>query len=207
MGVLLISETKLKNFTNINQNVDMNLLKSSVEIAQDIELQPILGTKFYEHLLSCVNSTGNTFNNDEKVLVDEYISKYLIQAAYYHAMSSIQFRVMNRSIVEGTMENATPVDVETFKYLKNTQKQRVDFYLMRLQDYLIVGNGQNKFPLYLTQSRQDGMVSNKKAGYMSSIYLPQVSREGYSLNELSKMGNIPVYWERGMNFGDCPECL
>ena len=62
MGVLLISETKLKSYTNINKNVDMDVLKSEVQVAQDIDLQTILGSKFYHELLSKVSSTGNTFN-------------------------------------------------------------------------------------------------------------------------------------------------
>ncbi len=73
MGVLLISETKLKAFTNINKNVDMDVLKAEIQIAQDIHLQTILGTKFYDHLLNQVSSTGNTFNADELTLVNEYI--------------------------------------------------------------------------------------------------------------------------------------
>ena len=71
MGVLLISEVKLKNFTNINKNVDMDVLKAEVQIAQDIDLQTILGTKFYNHLLSQVSATGNTFNADETELVNK----------------------------------------------------------------------------------------------------------------------------------------
>ena len=70
MGVLLISETKLKAFTNINKNVDMDVLKAEIQIAQDIDLQTILGTLFYDHLLNQVTSTGNTFNADEKKLVE-----------------------------------------------------------------------------------------------------------------------------------------
>ena len=56
MGVLLISETKLKAFTNINRNVDMDVLKAEIQVAQDIDLQTILGTKFYNHLLSQVSA-------------------------------------------------------------------------------------------------------------------------------------------------------
>jgi len=69
MGVLLISEVKLKNFTNINKNVDMDVLKAEIQIAQDIDLQTLLGTLFYNHLLSQVSSTGNTFNLEENTLV------------------------------------------------------------------------------------------------------------------------------------------
>lgn len=210
MGKLLISETKLKAFTNINQNVDINLLKANVEIAQDVELQPVLGTKFYDHLLDQITATGNTFNPDEKILVDDYISKYLIQAAYYQSMAAIQFRVMNRGIVHGDMENATSVDTETFKYLRGIQKQRADFYLMRLQDYLITGRGQNKFPQYNTQSTIDGMVANKQTGYMSSIYLPQASRKGWDLGQLRNYGfnggNTPAYSEYANAWWNCPDC-
>ena len=38
MGVLLISEVKLKSYTNINKNVDMDVLKAEIQIAQDIDL-------------------------------------------------------------------------------------------------------------------------------------------------------------------------
>ena len=49
MGVLLISEVKLKTYTNINKNVDMDVLKAEIQIAQDIDVQTILGTLFYKH--------------------------------------------------------------------------------------------------------------------------------------------------------------
>jgi hypothetical protein len=207
-GTLLISETKLKNFTSINRNVDMDLLKSSISDAQDLDLQPILGTKFYDHLLNSVNATGNTFTADEKVLVDDYISKYLIEAAYFHALPNIQFRVMNRAVVQGDAENASHVDIETFKYLRSIQKQKSDFYLMRLQDYLITGKGQNLFPLYLTQSTMDGMVANKQAGYMSALYLPGATRKGWSYNDVAKsMGSGgQAYSEQANAWWNCPDC-
>ena len=79
MGVLLISETKLKSYTNINKNVDMDVLKAEIQIAQDIDLQTVLGTKFYKSLMAKVHSDGtNTFTPDELILVNEYIQPYLV---------------------------------------------------------------------------------------------------------------------------------
>jgi hypothetical protein len=112
MGVLLISEIKLKNFTNINKNVDMDVLKAEIQIAQDIDLQTIIGTLFYNHLLGCVSSTGNTFNPAETTLVNDYIQPYLIQQAYFQCIPQLMYRTMNRGIVEGTMENAASVDID-----------------------------------------------------------------------------------------------
>ena len=118
MGVLLISEVKLKSYTNINKNVDMDVLKAEIQIAQDIDLQTILGTKFYKQLLSKVTATGNTFNVDELVLVNEYIQPYLVQTAYFNAMPQIMYRTVNRGVQQGNSESASTVEPEVFKYLR-----------------------------------------------------------------------------------------
>jgi hypothetical protein len=204
MGVLLISEIKLKNFTNINKNVDMDVLKAEVQIAQDIDLQTILGTKFYNHLLSQVSSTGNTFNADELTLVNDYISPYLIQQSYFRAMPAIMYRSMNRSIVQGTMESAEPISIETFKYLRNIQKQTADFYMTRLQDYLLIGKGQNKFPDYTTQSTIDGMIPNRQEKYMNGIYLRHTTRKGYSQRDIRR--NYQTYSELAHENPPCQDC-
>jgi hypothetical protein len=204
MGVLLISETKLKNFTNINKNVDMDVLKAEVQIAQDIDLQTILGTKFYNHLLSQVSSTGNTFNAEETTLVNDYIQPYLIQTAYFNAIPQIMYRTMNNGIMSGTMENAQSVDIATMQYLRNIQKSRADFYMTRLQDYLLIGRGQNKFPDYNTQSTIDGMIPDRSQKYMSGISLKQTSRKGYSMRNLSKQ--FTVYSELEHENPPCKDC-
>lgn len=205
MGVLLISEVKLKAFSQINKNVDVDLLKSEVQVAQDIDLQTILGTKFYNHLLSQVSATGNTFNADETTLVNDYIQPFLIQTAYFNAMPGIMYRSMNRGIVEGTMENAASVDINTFKYLRTIQKQRSDFYMTRLQDYLLIGRGQNKFPDYVTQSTIDGMIPDRSQKYNNGIFLAHTSRKGYSMDNLNKRG-LSTYSELEHENPPCQDC-
>ena len=204
MGVLLISETKLKAFTNINKNVDMDVLKAEVQIAQDIDLQTILGTLFYQHLLNQVSATGNTFSNDEKTLVDDYVQPYLIQTAYFNAIPQIMYRTMNNGITSGTMENASAVDIETMKYLRSIQKQRADFYSQRLLDYLLMGRGQNKFPDYVTQSTIDGMIPDRSQKYMSGISLKNTTRKGYSMRNIGKQ--FSVYSELENENPPCQDC-
>lgn len=201
---LLISENKLKAFTNINRNVDLDTIRAEIGIAQDIHLQNLLGTKFYDHLLDQISATGNTFNADELVLVNDYIADYLIQTAYYEMIPHLHFRTMNRGIVKGDMESATGVDIETMKYLRTIQKQRADFYMMRLQDYLITGRGQNKFPQYNSQNTMDGMLPNKSDKYNSPIYLNHTTRYGYSI--ASTMRNLDVYSDRAHYNPPCMDC-
>lgn len=201
---LLISEGKLKAFTNVNKNVDIDAIRAEIGIAQDIHLQPLLGTKFYDHLLDQIQVTGNTLNSDEVVLLNEYISPYLIQMAYYEMIPHLHFRTMNRGIVEGDMESARSVDTETMKYLRNIQKQRADFYKMRLQDYLITGKGQNKFPDYNTYSTYDGMTPEKGSKYNSPIYLNHTTRYGWSNAQLGR--SVKGYSEMDHYDPPCSDC-
>ena len=198
-SVLLISETKLKSFTNINKNVDMDVLKAEIKIAQDIDLQTVLGTKFYNSLLSKVSLTGNTFTSDEKTLIDDYIAPFLIQTSYHSAIPHIHYRTMNRGIVEGDAENARSVDIETMKYLRNVQKQRADFYKQRLLDYLNTGPGQNLFPDYQSTSSYDGMIPDRTAKYNAGIVLNHTTRKGYNYKNF----NLPSYSEIQKSDGPC----
>jgi hypothetical protein len=201
---LLISEVKLKAFTNINKNVDMDVIRAEIGVAQDIHLQNLLGTKFYEHLLDQITATGNTFNADELILVNDYIADYLIQTAYFEMIPQLQYRTMNRGIVEGQMESATSVDIETMKYLRGIQKQRSDFYQQRLTDYLITGRGQNKFPDYLSYSSIDGMLPDKAAKYNSPITLFNTTRTGYSRERIRR--TMPSYSEIESSNPPCQDC-
>ena len=212
MGVLLISEVKLKNFTNINKNVDMDVLKAEVQVAQDIDLQTILGSKFYNHLLSQVTSTGNTFNSDELTLVNDYIQPYLIQTAYFNAIPHLMYRTLNRGIQEGNNEFGAPVEIETMKYLRSLQKQRADFYSQRLIDYLLTGRGQNKFPDYNNASTIDGMIPDRVQKYNNGIFLRHSTRKGWNFNQITNLsanggGSIQPYSEQSEAWWNCPDCF
>lgn len=201
---LLISENKLKAFTNVNKNVDIDAIRAEIGIAQDIHLQPLLGTKFYDHLLDQISATGNTLNSDELTLVNEYISPFLIQMSYFEMIPHLHYRTMNRGIVQGEMESATSVDTETMKYLRTIQFQRANFYKMRLQDYLITGRGQNLFPDYNTYSTYDGMTPEKGSKYNSPIYLNHTTRYGYSKQQLGR--SIPMWSEMDHYDPPCADC-
>lgn len=188
MGVLLITEQKLKSFTSVNKNVDMDLIRAEISITQDIHLQAILGTKFLNSLYSKISATGNTLNADEKELVDEYVAPYLIQKSYAELIPNLWSRALNRGIMTGDAESSSSVDVATMQYLKSIQNQKAEFYKQRLVDYLVCGYGQNKFPDYLSQTTQDGMKPDKSQNYLSPIVLMNNKRvrniENYSEDEM-----------------------
>lgn len=55
-NTLIISEAKLRQFTDLNDSVDTELLKNAVRTAQDITIQRVIGTKLYNKILSDIDA-------------------------------------------------------------------------------------------------------------------------------------------------------
>ena len=75
-NVFIISEANLRQFTDINNNVDSELLKNAIREAQDIELQRVLGTKLYNKILDDIKN--NTLSGNYETLVLDWIQNVLL---------------------------------------------------------------------------------------------------------------------------------
>tara|TARA_R110001632_G_scaffold103162_2_gene211804 strand:- start:337 stop:912 length:576 start_codon:yes stop_codon:yes gene_type:complete len=189
MGVLLISQSKLKAFTTINKNLDVELLLPNIQIAQDY-LQVVIGTKLLFHLEDAVQN--NTLTTDEVTLLEDYIQPVLLHQSYYEAIPSMWVRIMNKSMVEGNTEQGTSIDAGSMKYLRNIQENRYQFYQQRLLDYLNAYS--NLFPQYTTYSSSEGGVPPSQVNYFSGIVVPSGNRGR----------NYPL---GGSNNGDYDSCF
>jgi hypothetical protein len=197
--VLLISETKLKNFTTINQNIDMALLTSCIFMAQELGLQTLIGTKgydYYTNLVKQVQLSGATMSQPDKIMLDDYIAPYLIHRAYYEAMPEIFARKMNKAIVVGNTEQGSSVDLKGMAYLRDIEQGRYEFYAQRMQDR--IRSYSNDYPWYYSYSDKDGMPNSKQT-YFSGIHIAPGMR--YPPRTNSWYGNLPRY--RGPEYECC----
>ena len=166
MGVLLVSSAKIKAFSQLNEGVDDALLLAGIQISQDIGLQTLLGTKFYNHILSA--ASGNTLSNQENILVQEYIQPYLIWRGVWESMGTMYYRMMNKSIIVGNTEQGNAADKSGFIYLRNIHRDRYEFYAQRLMDYIQYRPGD--FPDYFSNSTLDGMFPSKE-NYFAGVHI------------------------------------
>ena len=95
--VFIISEENLRQFTDINNNVDSKLLKNAVREAQDIEIQRLLGTKLYNKIL--VDIETNTLSGDYEYLVLQWVQSALLYFSYYYALEDIYIRPRNNGLL------------------------------------------------------------------------------------------------------------
>jgi len=175
LGVLLVSAEKVKSFTEVNENLDEAILLPNIQIAQEIGLHNLLGTEFYEHILSAAQ--GGTLTSAETTLVENYIAPYLLWRAVYEALPSIYMRMMNKSVSIGESPNSRAVDKGDMSYLRNIHQNRYEWYSQRLQDY--ISPRQSDYPLYFQFNSNDGGIPSNSVNYFSGIQIPNGNRRAY----------------------------
>ena len=131
----IISEPKLREFTDLNEMVDTALIKNAIREAQDISLQSIIGTKLYEAILDKIDT--DTLTGDYKHLVDAYIQNFLLYAAYYEALDAIYLRPRNNGLLIPTGgENSQNVDRTMYNAKRQSVQNKMEFYAQKLSQYI-----------------------------------------------------------------------
>lgn len=139
----IISEEKLREFTDINDNLDSKLIKNGVREAQDIYLQRLTGTSLYEQILLKIDT--NTLTGNYQLLVDDFIQPFLIYAAYWELLDAVYTRPRNNGLLQPTGgENSEKADGTWYNRKRQAVENKREYYAERLTNYLI--QNQNDFP-------------------------------------------------------------
>lgn len=139
-NTFLISEVQIRNYTDIEDNVDTALIKNGIREAQDIKLQTVLGTLLTNKLYTLVDAgtIGDAANAAYKTLLDSYIQNMLIYASYYYILDTVYIRSRNSGLLIG---DGTENEVAADRTMYNTKRQAVEnkmqFYSDLLTDFII----------------------------------------------------------------------
>ena len=139
-NTFLISEAQIRNYTDIEDNVDSALIKNGIREAQDIKLQTVLGTLLIDKLYSLVDAgtIGDAANAAYKTLLDSYIQDMLIYAAYWYILDSIYIRSRNNGLlIPDGGENSIAADRSMFNVKRQAVQNKMEFYSDLLTDYII----------------------------------------------------------------------
>ena len=166
--VLLISEQTLKSNGVINNNVDGMYILPAIEYAQDAGLQPIIGTKLYNKLMDLVSDGSIQQETDYKVLLDEYVTPYLLNKVTADIQIPLNYKLRNQGVVQNQTENTIVPTMKDLQYVIQNYENKANFYSNRLSDYLKANR--KKYPEYCSVDSSADMPSNKNA-YNTGIYL------------------------------------
>jgi len=189
--VLLLSWTKLKQWSDINDSVDPDLLKNNIRLSQDIDLQRVIGTVLYDKLLDLVkNGTiDDSGNAVYKTLLDDYVQPMLLYAAYYETLESIYIRPRNNGLLtpQGG-ENSNSVDRQVYDMKRQSVKNKMEFYADKLTRYIT--QEESSYPELTQNTLLYQQVADYGSQYRSSIVFRANTRSRY-LN-LARRAGLPI---------------
>jgi hypothetical protein len=196
---LIISEENLRQFTDINNNVDSKLLKNAVREAQDIEIQRILGTKLYNAILDKIRT--NTLTGDYQTLVLDWVQNALLYFSYYYSLEDIYLRPRNNGLLSPTGgENSEKVDGTWYNRKRESVKNKAQFYAERLTNYLIQKQG--NYPELNGNVELQQMYPDFGVQYRNPIVMRRNGR-GYHAGQARECG-LPIYDSRYPQFPQYP---
>ena len=176
---LFISENKLKNFSDLNNSLDPDLLKNAVREAQDINIQRMLGYELYQSLITKVKASQVS---GVYLTLMGFVQDALLYWAYYEALESIYLRPRNNGLLvpQGGRE-AAAADISLYDKKRTSVENKAEWYSERLVNYLL-DNG-TSFPEFSTETGSDIYPDQQ-----SQFKTPFVTRRDKYAEEVNKMG-------------------
>ena len=159
----------LVKWTQIDENVDANIVEPSILQAQDINIQTIIGNTLYVRLMNDIITTGTT-TGYYLTLMTDYIQPAQAQWAIYHSLPFLNYKLTNKAVSEKNSDYSTVAPLETLQYIRNTVRDNAEFLSTRIREYII--NNQTQFPEYFSPNNQN-LLSIKPSvnQYFGGVYL------------------------------------
>lgn len=131
---LLITRDELFKYTQLSGNFDIDKITPFVKVAQDIQVQELLGTKLYRRILTDVKN--GTLSGNYLTLVSNYVQPMLIHYSMCDLLLFHGYEVSNAGIVRNTPESTTLPSKEEIDALVARQRNIAETYRRRVVDYL-----------------------------------------------------------------------
>lgn len=179
---LFISESYVKENSEVDENVDMKLINPTIWYCQKQYIETAIGTALYNDLLSDI--VGGSLSGDNLTLVDEYIADALLFWVKHEMQVPLTYKFRNKSVNKNTDPNSQTVSFEEHKYLRDFYKPKAQMFTDRLKKYLCENSA--LFPLYGTENGTDEILPKDIAPQVA-VYLggklPKRDKYGYYTEE------------------------
>jgi len=166
MQALFISESTLKEFSVISDNVDPKLLESIIETAQNLYIHPVLGTALYKDIQ--LQITSGTVSDAYKTLLDDYIQPALVEWVKYEGAPELTIKIGNKSIGKHQDEYQQPATLEEIRFIMEHWRNRAEELTTRLRRFLCANTSTyTKF----TESTDASDIQPQAETYYGGMYL------------------------------------
>lgn len=157
---LFISEKTVKENSLISNNVDGKYIQNAIRTAQDISLQPIIGSKMFQKISRMISE--DTLTDEYRNLLVDYIQPILLNAVMSDLVLQLTYKFRNMGTVQTTDTNLMIPSLRDLQYIREDYTLKAQFYMGRLSDYL-KENCQTFKDVYPGCGCKDGLKAKRNA--------------------------------------------
>lgn len=166
-NILFIGEDLLKSRTGISEAIDGNQINPQIKVAQDIYVQPALGSTLYLRLQSGIEAANLTVN--EKTLLNSFVTDCLVWYTVSLLPMALGYQFFSKGVLQKTSENSNAPSRADLELISNQYKQTAEFYKQRLINYL--RQNYSLYSEYFTPGGGLDVIFPEKKAYTCPIYL------------------------------------
>lgn len=133
-NILFTSEQTLKDRTAVSRAIDGLQLKPVIKLAQDIFVQPALGSTLYKRLQTGIQD--NNLNSYEVTLLNDYVTDCLIWATMAELILPNAYQIFAKGTLQKTADESNTPSRGDLNYLAENYSNKAEFYRQRMIDYL-----------------------------------------------------------------------
>ena len=131
-NIYLIGQNDLPKLTSISGNMDLDILKVYVKMAQDSNIKSTLGDKLY-------NKIEELFVNDELdgdylKIYNEYVVDMIVYYSAYYLFQIHNFKIGNNGILKSSPTDYETVEMSDLQKVANTYLQLASAVEKRFHD-------------------------------------------------------------------------
>ena len=148
---LFINRTDLVKNSILDGNVDTDKFIQFIKVAQQIDIQNLLGTDLYNKISADI--VAGSLSGNYLSLVNTYVQPTLIWFAQMNYIPFAAYSIKNGGVFKGSSETAETVNKNEVDYLVDKAREYANYYSTRLVDYLQFNT--DLFPEYNSNTDND----------------------------------------------------
>jgi len=150
---LFINRTDLVRNSILDANISTDKFIQFVKIAQEIDVQQIMGTDLYNGLSAAMPNIEDSSNARWKTILDDYIVPMLIWYAQSNYYPFAAYQVKQGGVFKHTSENSISVDKNEVDFLVEKARTNAEWYSRRFIDFMSFN--QATYPEYTSNTNDD----------------------------------------------------
>jgi hypothetical protein len=171
-AVLLIDQNYINQFSHINKSVEWAYIKPSVLDAQNIRIQPVLGTDLFKKILT--GTAAGNLTSAYVTLRDEYIMPSVLYWTLHDLIPHLKVKIDNGGLLERVPDNTNSAGANDVDTIRDDYYSKAQFATNRMLDYIC--DNMDSFPEFSTNDLNQLPSNNRKRGFPFGVVNERTGR-------------------------------